>query len=192
MKRLTPEEKIVSAEKRKAKKKEYDKVHNALPEVKAKQKARNATPEKKEYDKAYRSIPEHKVKHKAYCKTYYAIPENKVANKIKQFKKLYGISIEKYNETFNAQGGKCAICKRPQSEFKLKLSVDHDHNFNENRGLLCHKCNRGLGLFNDNIELLESAIAYKNKYDTGHLMLRRITERRLKIQDLITKAKTDW
>lgn len=45
---------------------------------------------------------------------------------------------------FDAQGGCCAICKRPESDFKRKLSVDHNHKTGKVRALLCFPCNRFL------------------------------------------------
>jgi len=43
-----------------------------------------------------------------------------------------------------------------------KLVVDHNHNTNKVRGLLCNHCNRGLGHFRDNTETLLKAIDYLN------------------------------
>jgi 5-methylcytosine-specific restriction endonuclease McrA len=40
------------------------------------------------------------------------------------------------------QGGKCAICKKPQSDFKHRLSLDHNHKTGQLRGLLCYRCNK--------------------------------------------------
>lgn len=58
------------------------------------------------------------------------------------------------------QGSKCKICGIHQDELIKKLVVDHDHNTGIVRGLLCDKCNRGLGHFDDNINKLLNAIEY--------------------------------
>lgn len=59
-----------------------------------------------------------------------------------------------------AQDGKCLICRRTNPDSAKPLAVDHCHATNRVRGLLCHKCNTGLGSFDDNPELLVGAIAY--------------------------------
>lgn len=81
-------------------------------------------------------------------------------------KKNYGITLEFYYELLTKQNHVCAICKRP--EFALDhrtglpraLAVDHCHITGKIRGLLCTNCNRGLGKFNDRIDLLQNAISY--------------------------------
>lgn len=40
------------------------------------------------------------------------------------------------------QNGCCAICKKPESSFKMRLSVDHNHKTGQVRGLLCYRCNK--------------------------------------------------
>jgi hypothetical protein len=76
---------------------------------------------------------------------------------------MYGIDAEKWNEMFLQQNGCCKICNRHQTEFKNKLSVDHCHKTGKVRGLLCNDCNRGLGAFKDNTELIKIAINYLNE-----------------------------
>lgn len=75
-------------------------------------------------------------------------------------KREYQLTMEQYMKLLEKQEGCCAICKRHQSELTKALAVDHSHNTNTIRGLLCTKCNLGLGYFNDNLELLDSATNY--------------------------------
>lgn len=83
-----------------------------------------------------------------------------------QFKSKYGITIEEYEKLLKKQNGVCALCKKDESAAhgrtgtKFWLSVDHCHVFGHVRGLLCQKCNRAIGLFNDDPRLLRKAIAY--------------------------------
>lgn len=72
----------------------------------------------------------------------------------------YGVSKEEYLEKYALQEGKCAVC----NEWFEVLCQDHCHNSLLNRGLLCRKCNLGLGYFNDNQDLLKSAIKYLDLY----------------------------
>jgi len=78
-----------------------------------------------------------------------------------KFKRQYGISLEQYEEMLQNQGYGCALCgvKKPSERTKY-FAVDHCHNTGKVRGLLCTKCNRGLGLFNDRTEVLQKAINY--------------------------------
>lgn len=82
-------------------------------------------------------------------------------------KKNYGMSLAEYDRLYEAQGGVCAICKKPEtqksstcSETVDRLSVDHCHRTGAIRGLLCSKCNFGLGHFGDSIELVFGAAYY--------------------------------
>jgi len=81
-----------------------------------------------------------------------------------RYKRMYGITPEKVLEMYNEQGGKCAICSgvgfKMHKNKKHGLNLDHDHKTNKVRGWLCDNCNRGLGLFQDNPDILEVAIAY--------------------------------
>lgn len=83
-------------------------------------------------------------------------------------KRNYGVSKRQYLKLLKKQKGVCAICKNEEvQKINCKidgriraLSVDHDHETNKVRGILCYKCNTGLGMFKDNPELLERAKAY--------------------------------
>lgn len=75
----------------------------------------------------------------------------------------YNLSLEKYKELCKNQKDCCAICKKHKTKLKdrgSRLCVDHCHKTGKIRGLLCQKCNRALGLFDDNKKSLNSAIKY--------------------------------
>lgn len=61
-------------------------------------------------------------------------------------------------------GDKCAICKKPSSEFKKRLSVDHSHKSGRIRGLLCYRCNKFL-VGRQTIESASKLLEYLTKYD---------------------------
>ena len=85
----------------------------------------------------------------------------------KYLKRTYGISLEDFNNMLSSQNNLCAICKKEGFKINkntaLNLVVDHCHVTGVVRGLLCHNCNRALGLFKDNIESLNTAILYLEK-----------------------------
>lgn len=78
----------------------------------------------------------------------------------------YGISLNDYNELVITQCGACAICgdvpcEEPDAgRNQMRLHVDHDHKTGEIRGLLCSDCNRGIGFFKDDPEMLKRAAHY--------------------------------
>ena len=69
----------------------------------------------------------------------------------------YNMSTANYTELYELQNGLCAICQR---HYDKLLCVDHDHDTDDIRGLLCYACNNGLGMFQDNVALLAKAIIY--------------------------------
>jgi hypothetical protein len=99
-------------------------------------------------------------------KEYYYNNKEKVKEVIERsrLKRQYGITVDDYNEMVINQNNVCAICGKEETEKNNKLSIDHDHETGMVRNLLCHKCNRGLGSFNDDIEILKNAVAYLSKH----------------------------
>ena len=75
-------------------------------------------------------------------------------------RRKYGITKEQYDNLLQQQGGGCAICGRTEEPDGRKLSIDHDHNTGDVRGILCNNCNNGLGSFGDDIEGMHKAINY--------------------------------
>ena len=76
-----------------------------------------------------------------------------------KIKRLFGITPEDYDKMLLNQGGVCAICLRKSPDGR-RLHIDHDHSTRLVRGLLCHDCNRGLGIFKDDPIRLSRAIEY--------------------------------
>ena len=89
--------------------------------------------------------------------------------KRKSVSQICHLSHEDYNQLLEKQNFVCAICKKPETRilrgYPAKLVVDHCHEsesrgINKIRGLLCSRCNSGLGWFKDSISSLKEAIKY--------------------------------
>lgn len=73
--------------------------------------------------------------------------------------RTYGLDVEAYEALLVLQGGRCAICGDPEKD-DWDLAVDHDHRTGVVRGLLCRRCNVGIGLLRDDAGVLASAADY--------------------------------
>lgn len=102
------------------------------------------------YEKRYKEANKEKVK--AWAKARSKKHESK-----RMFRK-YGIDYDQYCHLVIIQGGVCAICKRDNG--KHKLLIDHCHKTGKVRGLLCKKCNTGIGLLGDCAALISRAVEY--------------------------------
>lgn len=87
--------------------------------------------------------------------------------RIREVLQLRGISADQYEQMVKDHNDKCSICGMPETRRNPKnpdeicrLVIDHCHETNIVRGLLCHGCNVALGSFKDNIEILRNAIDY--------------------------------
>lgn len=95
-------------------------------------------------------------------------PEKREAHRLSArkswVKKAYGLTYEAYIKLFEDQNGECKICSHPvhvAHEDRYQTGcVDHCHETNKVRGILCWDCNVGLGKFHDNTAKLKAAIKY--------------------------------
>lgn len=86
------------------------------------------------------------------------ITANKLRARQAYVKKYYNMSWDEYLD-FIAKDF-CEICGKSSEENGRLLSVDHCHETNKVRGLLCDDCNKGLGFFKDDVEVMANAIHY--------------------------------
>lgn len=112
----------------------------------------------------------------AYCKEcrrkqngiYYAAYKDKILSKksgrsrerkrAMWIKSTYGLGPGDYENLLNQQNGVCAICG--QLDKSGILDIDHDHSTGKVRGLLCGKCNTGIGQLRDDPVLCRKAAEY--------------------------------
>ena len=86
---------------------------------------------------------------------------NKERVKFNKIKRVYGITKEQYQNMLQQQNFCCAICSSSvETQRDKTLSVDHCHTTGKIRGLLCHFCNTGIGLFKDDQQNLMKAYNY--------------------------------
>lgn len=95
---------------------------------------------------------------------YHISHKNEIHKRLRKYRysKEYNITLEQYNNMLLAQNGVCAICGQKGERM---LCVDHDHTTGKVRGLLCDLCNRGLGFFKENTNIIIKALVYLNKIE---------------------------
>lgn len=85
----------------------------------------------------------------------------------------YGITINDYESMLSEQNYVCAICEQPETRIDprtgniIRLAVDHCHTTGIVRGLLCSRCNLGIGHFEDDIPRLLRIVEYLNGSRNG-------------------------
>ena len=80
------------------------------------------------------------------------------------YQRNFGISLSEYSTLLESQMCVCAMCGKDETENNQRLCVDHCHETGKVRGLLCNTCNTGLGLLQDNTQILENGISYLRKH----------------------------
>ncbi len=109
----------------------------------------------KELQEFYRNDPVKRKASKKYHRKYWLM-------------KQFGLTPDDYDRMLNEQNNGCAICGADDPRNKRDhFAIDHDHETDEIRGLLCQGCNTGIGLLGDDIERLEAAAAYLRKHKHG-------------------------
>ena len=113
---------------------------------------------RKEYHKAWHKNNKETLKYKKRRKKY---------NKFYKLHLNYNIEIQEYKKLMNLANYSCEICYMPNKEhkkiFKKPLSLDHNHNTNEIRGILCNYCNMIEGfLLNNNMNISDYIYKFNN------------------------------
>ena len=110
------------------------------------------------YERAHarrRNDPEVAAQVRVYARSY-------------QLRSRYGMTETEHDARLAAQGGVCAICRKPPNPngrgAASRLHVDHDHETGRNRDLICNGCNRGIGYFFDDPALLRAAAEYIERH----------------------------
>lgn len=157
----------VIAKQKERSKENYKANPQAYKERSARWKAAN--PERlKELQKAHSLKNAEKIRIRS--KDWYANNKQTAAVNARRVKlKMYGLTIDQYQSLLESQNHCCAICEKKEAlTGKLnRMYVDHCHLSGKARGLLCQKCNAGLGMFGDRPDLLAKAITYLSKWSSG-------------------------
>lgn len=86
----------------------------------------------------------------------------------KHYRRTYGVGVDWVKEQLEAQDWKCSICKtfgfKMREDHVSGMNLDHCHKTGKARALLCHNCNRGLGLMQDDPEILREAANYVERH----------------------------
>lgn len=107
---------------------------------------------RRRYDKKRRGLKPGRNRTKSEHKDYF-------------LKWKYGIGLDVYEKMLVAQGGVCLICKEKETRKNkhtgtCRLHVDHCHKTGKVRGLLCQRCNFGIGNFREDSGIMLEAIKY--------------------------------
>jgi hypothetical protein len=98
-----------------------------------------------------------------YFREYYHNDKDKYLEYF--YKRKYGITLADYRAMEAEQGGACYLCSRKCATGR-RLAVDHDHATGKARRLLCSNCNKGIGNFQEDVDLLRRTIDYLEAHRT--------------------------
>ena len=115
----------------------------------------------RQYQKRAKNTPAYKKRKSAWFRNWKSahLDEYRTKRMSYDLKRLYGLSHDAWQTLWDQQNGRCRICEtifdKPNSAY-----VDHCHVTGKVRGLLCIKCNAGIGMLNDSAILCEKAARY--------------------------------
>lgn len=103
-------------------------------------------------------------KWKALCRRHSTNPATKQKRRVEGLRK-YGLTLETFDILLASQDHKCAICARAVLRKSARdgndaAQVDHCHETDKVRGILCARCNRAIGLIGENASTLRRAAEY--------------------------------
>ncbi len=75
-------------------------------------------------------------------------------------KNRYNLTLEQFDQMLKSQNNQCLICEEILKPTSHGRHIDHCHTTGKVRGILCQRCNTGIGKFEENVNLLKKAIAY--------------------------------
>lgn len=82
-----------------------------------------------------------------------------------KLKHLYGITLDFFNRMLQSQNNGCAVCRRKENKLTngkvQNFVVDHSHETGQVRGLLCHDCNKNVGVVEKHLKVI---LEYLDKY----------------------------
>jgi hypothetical protein len=124
------------------------------------------------YDQLHTSKPRRpcKVCLGKYERDRYAAKDGDRISHAQVLREKYRLTPADYAAMLTAQGGVCAVCRRPEivrgrGGAPRRLAVDHDHRTGAVRQLLCHRCNLVTWAVEENPGLLDAVRLYLAKHD---------------------------
>lgn len=138
----------------------YQASYRVTHQERLREKKRVRTPEQQELRRVAKRV-RYAAKREQICAQERLYWSNKTdIHRERRLQRRYGITIEQLNAIVEAQKGKCALCEEALKLGTKSVHVDHCHETGKVRGVLCARCNLGIGRFGDTIHGLEKAIAY--------------------------------
>ncbi len=137
-------------------KKKYHSAKEHTEQKLAKAKSDRKDPNSAEY--RWRRAEENRAKDRERDRARRTDPAWKRAHRGRYIKRTYGITMEELEALLVSQNHQCGICKCPVD--CIVSNIDHCHKTGKVRGVLCLKCNSGIGLLQDSIEVVAAALHY--------------------------------